>query len=229
MFNNEYEYGNELEFANESFEFGNEFGYEFGHELGNELNESLEMELAHELLNVSNEQELNHFLGGLIKKVGKGISSFAKSSVGQALGGALKSVAKTALPLVGKAAGTFFGGPLGGMVGGKLGSMASNLFGLELEGLSPEDREFEVARAYVRFANEAINNASNLSRQYTNSNPQTLVRTAINQAATTHAPGLLKASGARSAASAGAVGSQAWRGLPQSGTWSRRGRVIILS
>lgn len=228
MFNNEYEYGNELEFANESYEFGNEFGNEFGQELGHELNESLEMELAHELLNVSNEQELNHFLGKLIKKVGKGISTFAKSSVGQALGGALKSVAKTALPLVGKAAGTFFGGPLGGMVGGKLGSMASNLFELELEGLSPEDREFEVARAYVRFANEAINNTNNLSRQYTNSNPQTLVRTAINQAATTHAPGLVKSSGGRSNTTPSA-NSQRWNGLPQSGTWSRRGRVIILS
>lgn len=228
MFNNEYEYGNELEFANESYEFGNEFGHEFGYELGHELNESLEMELAHELLNVSNEQELNHFLGKLIKGVGKGISAFAKSGVGKALGGALKSVAKTALPLVGKAAGTFFGGPLGGMVGGKLGSMASNLFELELEGLSPEDREFEVARAYVRFANEAINNTNNLSRQYTNSNPQTLVRTAINQAATTHAPGLVKSSGGRALAPTGG-NSQAWRGLPQSGTWSRRGRVIILS
>ncbi len=224
MFNNEYEYGNELEFANESFEFGNEFGHEYGHELGHELHESLEMELAHELLNVSNEQELNHFLGKLIKGVGKGISAFAKSGVGKALGGALKSVAKTALPLVGKAAGTFFGGPLGGMVGGKLGSMASNLFELELEGLSPEDREFEVARAYVRFANEAINNASNLTKQYSNGNPQTITRTAINQAASTHAPGLLKPAGAATGARQGA-----WNGLPQTGTWSRRGRVIILS
>ncbi|MBK6506124.1 MAG: hypothetical protein IPG02_10755 [Ignavibacteria bacterium] len=39
---------------------------------------------------------------------------------------------------------------LGTAIGGALGSAASNMFELELEGLSQEDREFETAKAYVR-------------------------------------------------------------------------------
>ena len=35
---------------------------------------------------------------------------------------------------------------------GKLASGATKLFGLELEGMSPEDQEFEVARRFVRLA-----------------------------------------------------------------------------
>ena len=37
--------------------------------------------------------------------------------------------------------------------------MASNLFEMELEGLSQEDREFEAAKQFVRFASEAVKNA----------------------------------------------------------------------
>lgn len=132
------EYGHET-----SGEYGHEMGQEFGHEFGHEMSgESFEMNneeqqflggLVSQLFEVNNEQELNMFLGSLIKKAGRGISKFAKSSVGRAIGGALKAVAKKVIPIAGGALGTFVGGPLGGMVGSKLGSMASNLFELELE------------------------------------------------------------------------------------------------
>lgn len=225
MYQNESVFGNE--FGNELFEFNNEFNneynneyHEFGNEFGNELHESLEMEFAHELLNVSNEQELNHFLGKMFKTIGKGLGSIAKP-----LGGVLKSVAKVGLPILGKVAGTAFGGPLGGMIGGKLGSMAGNLFELELEGLSPEDREFEVARAYVRFVNEATNNAAELRQRHPNVSPSQIAQQAIKQAAVTHAPGLIK-----NPATTGLPNNsnQSFKGFPASGTWRRVGRTITL-
>jgi hypothetical protein len=42
----------------------------------------------------------------------------------------------------------------------KLASAAGNAFGLEWEGLSPEDRDFEMARRYVRFATHAAKKAA---------------------------------------------------------------------
>ena len=211
MYNNEFSQefeqaiGQELETGEsslETFEFNPEFlgetsgetqGESFEmNEMSGELHETQEMELAHELLEVSNEEELNMFLGKLIRKAGKGLSNFAKSSVGRAIGGALKAVAKKVIPIAGGALGTFVGGPLGGMVGSKLGSMASNLFELELEGLSPEDREFEVARAYVRFANSAAQRGAAMQRQNPGAPAPAVTRQVLANAARQHAPGLLR-------------------------------------
>ena len=175
-------------------EFLNELQGEFMGEASNEVNEysneTLEMELANELLEVTNEAELEQFLGGLIKKAAGAVSSFARSSAGKALGGILKAAAKKALPIVGGAVGTMFGGPAGSMIGGKLGSLASNLFELELEGLSNEDKEFELSRAYVRFANSAVRQAMRDRRIRTN--PKQAVRAAVINSAKRHAPGLLR-------------------------------------
>jgi hypothetical protein len=77
-----------------------------------------------------------------------------------AIGGVLKGATKVALPLAGGALGAMVGGPLGAPIGSKLASVAGSAFGLELEGLSPEDREFEAARQFVRFAGEAAQNAA---------------------------------------------------------------------
>lgn len=154
------------------------------------FNEVTEMELATQLLSVGNEAELEDFLGGLFSKIGRGVSNFAKSSAGRALGGILKGVAKKALPILGTAAGTFLGGPVGASLGGKLGSMASGLFELELEGLSPEDKEFEIARAYVRYAGKAAKLASRNPRVF--KQPKKVARRSAIIAARTHAPGLLK-------------------------------------
>jgi hypothetical protein len=152
------------------------------------ISEGEEMELAAELLDVRNEQELDHFLGNLISKVGKGISGFANSAAGKALGGVLKQVAKTALPIAGTALGTFVGGPAGGMIGGKLASAAGDAFGLELEGLSGEDRDFERARHYVRFAGKA---AQHLAKSDPRAPLRQKVHSAIVKAAQVHAPSLL--------------------------------------
>jgi uncharacterized protein (DUF697 family) len=192
----------EQEFNGENFEFSPEYlgetsaqgeSFETNGELAGELNETFEMELAHELLEVSNEMELNQFLGSLVKKVGGAVSGFAKSSIGKTIGGALKAVAKKALPMVGGALGTFVGGPLGTAVGSKLGAMAGNLFELELEGLSPEDQEFETARAFVRFANSAVQRgAAAAQRPRPGVPPAVAARKALTSAAMQHAPGLLR-------------------------------------
>ncbi len=194
------------------------------------LNEALEMELASELLSVTNEQELNHFLGGLVKKVG----GFLKSPVGQALGGVLKGIAKQALPVVGGALGSFVAPGVGTAIGSSLGSMAGKMFGLELEGLSQEDREFEVARRFVRLASSAAQKAALAPPTIS---PVAIARKAIALAAQTHAPGLCDC--ARNAqqfpAQASAsfpTGPSAWPGQPVAaqaqGRWIRRGRAIVL-
>jgi hypothetical protein len=124
--------------------------------------EELEFELAAELLEVTSEQELDHFLGDVFKKVGGFVSNAVKSPVFKALGGVLKPIAKAALPIAGGALGTVFGGPVGGMIGSNLGSAAGNLLGLELEGLSGEDREFEMAKRFVRLASGAAEEVKNM-------------------------------------------------------------------
>jgi uncharacterized protein (DUF697 family) len=170
----------------EAFEFEQEF--EGGR--GGVFSETQEMELAAELLEVSNEQELDQFLGDFIKKAGKAIGGFVKGPVGQAIGGVLKSAAKVALPMAGAALGTFVGGPLGTGIGSSLGSMAGNALGLELEGLSQEDREFETARQFVKFGGETVKNALQAPP---NSDPAAVANIAAAEAARDHAPGLMDA------------------------------------
>jgi len=163
-------------------EFTGEFSGEFQGE--SPLNEMQEMELAAELLSVTNEEELNQFLGGLIKKA----AGFIKSPVGKALGGVLKGIAKKALPIVGGAIGSFVAPGVGTAIGSSLGSAAGRLFGLELEGLSNEDREFEVARRIVRLGAVAARHAATAPRHIP---PHHVARRAMTVAARRHAPGLL--------------------------------------
>ena len=191
----------ELDFEQNGYSSGN------GHDNGQPFSEEEEMELAFELLEVSSDEELDEFIGKLWKKAKR----FAKSKAGRAIGSVLKKVAKKALPLAGGAIGTFVGGPVGGAIGGKLGSVASNMFEMELEGMSPEDQEFEVAKRFVRFAGEATSNAAKLAGKVPEDQA---VKIAVNKAAKKYAPGLLKHNLNR-------LGKQ-------QGRWVKKGRRIIL-
>jgi uncharacterized protein (DUF697 family) len=176
-------YGNPAGGLNKEFEWEGEVSHNEG-----TFNEVTEMELASELLAVQNEMELDQFLGKLFGKAVGAVSKFAKSSAGKALGGVLKGIAKKALPIAGGALGSFIPIPgVGTAIGTALGTAASNLFELELEGLSAEDREFEVARAFTRFAGNAAKRAS----QMRNLPPATAARNAVTNAARRFAPGLL--------------------------------------
>jgi hypothetical protein len=140
--------------------------------------EELELELAAELLEITSEEELDRFLGDVFKKVGGFVSGAVKSPVFKALGGVLKPIAKAALPIAGGALGTLVGGPAGGMIGSKLASAAGNLFGLELEGLSPEDREFEMAKGFVRLASGAAEQVKKMP-YHPGQNPHHAAKTAV--------------------------------------------------
>lgn len=154
-----------------------------------DLNESEVDQLAMELLGISSEEELDQFLGGLVKRVVKGAKAFAKSGVGKAIGGALKSVAKTALPIAGAALGNLVVPGLGGAIGGKLGSMASKLLEAEeAEMMDGEEAEQEAARRYVRWAAGTVRNAARAPRGVP---PQRVARSAAIASARRYAPALL--------------------------------------
>jgi hypothetical protein len=151
----------------------------------------------------------------------------------------LKNVARRALPVLGGMAGTFLGGPAGGALGSNLASTAGRMFGLELEGLSHEDREFEVARRFIRFANAT---AQNLSQAPETTDPRAAVRQAVLSAARVYAPGLMPglangSAGASQGMGCGGGGFAASQapasgighriGL-HSGRWIRRGNRIVL-
>jgi uncharacterized protein (DUF697 family) len=153
------------------------------------LSETQEMELAAELLEITNEEELEEFLGNLVKGVAKKVGGFIKSPVGQQLTGALKGIAKKALPIAGSALGSFIAPGVGTAIGGKLGSLASNLFEMETEGMSQEQMEFEVSRRVVRMAASSARTAAQAPR---NAPSRRVVQTALTKAARQHAPGLLR-------------------------------------
>ncbi|MEY4902496.1 MAG: hypothetical protein RLZZ292_311 [Bacteroidota bacterium] len=253
-----HEFGHEMheefghEFGHEMHEeFGHEFGHEmheeFGHEMHEEFghespfNEMMEEELATELLGISNEQELEQFLGKLFKNVVRGVKNFANSGVGRALGGVLKTVAKKALPIAGTALGGMFGGPIGAKIGGSLGNFAGKAFGLELEGLSAEDREYEVARAFVRFAGDAARRSARHPMAMRNA--PVAARQSLTRSARAFAPGLLVPRGAsvQNNFSNGYAGSNngidpmtnpnvapLQAPIGRSGRWVRRGNNIVI-
>jgi len=219
------EYTGEQEAGEYTGEYGaGEYGYEtegqfesvgeFSQE--SPFSEAEEMELAAELLSVQNEAELDMFFGKIFKKVG----SFLKSGPGKALGGALKGIAKKALPILGGAAGNFFLPGVGGAIGSKLASGAGSMLGLELEGLSYEDQEFEVAKQIVRLGGEA---ASNLAQAAQTAPPVQAAQSALTAAAQKYAPGLVNGAGRQQQGRHGSSGRR-----HNTGRWIRRGNSIVL-
>jgi uncharacterized protein (DUF697 family) len=241
----------ETEFDPEMYQFQNEGQYYEGEEGEDEysqyefepevLDEVEEMELAAQLLEITDEHELDQFLGSVFKKVGKVI----KSGVGSKLGGILKTVGKTVLPMAGGALGSFIAPGIGTAIGSKLGAAAGGIFGLEMEGLSPQDQEYEVARRFVRLASSAAQKAQQLQSVLP---PDSAARKAVMDAAKKHAPGLLQLLGRIQSGVGGlqsVLGGFQFEtgGAPQSamspqqnggggagrsGRWIRRGRKIIL-
>jgi hypothetical protein len=186
------EFGQEMGYEGEQFEFGQG---EWSGEAGL-LSEADEMELANELLSVTNEAELEQFLGSFLKKAANFAGNVIKSPVGQAIGGVLKGVAKKALPLAGGAIGGYFGGPLGAKIGSGLAQAAGGALGLEAEGeMSGEDREFEGARTFVRLAADTVNQAA----QARGGDPRSIAQQAATLAARKYAPGLLAKAGSHGA------------------------------
>lgn len=146
--------------------FDGEFNAEFNAgpgAAGMPFSEMEEMELAMELLSVASEEELDQFLGGLLKKAWKGIKKVGSvvAKVARPLGGVLKGIAKTALPFVGGALGSMIPIPgVGTMIGRAAGSALAKALEMEAEGMDPEQAEFEMARRFVRVAGSAAQGAA---------------------------------------------------------------------
>jgi uncharacterized protein (DUF697 family) len=209
----------QLEASWETGDFeGGDYEFETAASGDTPFSEVEEMELASQLLEISDEAELDQFLGSLFKKASRAVGSFMKGPVGKQLGGLIKPLVKKALPVVGGALGSFIPIPgVGTAVGAQLGSAASNMFELELEGMSAEDQEFEVARRIVRLAGEAAQQAAQTSPNVPAPNA---AKSALVAAAQQHAPGLLQQAAPSGAGQYGRSG--------RGGRWVRRGRTIVL-
>jgi hypothetical protein len=166
-----------------------EFGNSGQAEVDTGFNETEEMELAARLLEIADDRELDQFIGGLIQKAARTVGQVIKSPVLRPLGAILKSTAKQALPILDRAVGGYLVPGAGMAVGQRLAAAAGTLFGLELEGLSPEDREFEVARRWVRFAGASSRRAARMSPRM---GLQFAASRAITAAARRYAPGFLR-------------------------------------
>lgn len=183
------------------------------------FSEAEEMELAAELLDVTNEQELDQFIGSLFKKLRQVGDELIKSPIGKHLGGIIKGAVKSTLPMIGGAFGNFLLPGVGGAMGGQLASAAGSKLGLELEGLSHEDQEFEVARQLVRFGGAAANNAAESAPM---TPPQEAAQTAATSAAQQYAPGLLNSN------AYGEPVAKCHCAHRKSGRWIRSGNKIII-
>jgi hypothetical protein len=184
------------------------------------FSDNRELALAGELLEINSEEELDQFLGKLLSGAVRAGRAFVQSDAGRAVGGLLKTAAKKALPQIGQAVGDYFVPGAGGAAGAKAGAFVGQALGLELEGLSGEDRQFEVSRAFVRFADEVARSAAAAPRSVP---PAVVASQAASAAAARHLPGL-----APVVQRMQPPGGPPTGGRPRSGRWVRRGSSIVL-
>jgi hypothetical protein len=162
--------------------FGNEAGNSAPHPSSSVFNNDAHAQLAADLLDVKNEQELEYFLGDVIADAAKAVGKFISSPTGQALGSGLKDVAKQVLPVAGQALGDYLGGPTGGQIGQTLGQTVAGTFEM-----GPEELEWEAANTFVKLASEAAKNAAQAPP---GADPHAVAQQAIIEAAKVHAPRL---------------------------------------
>lgn len=186
------------------------------------FNENEELALAHEFLSVSNEQELDYFLGNLLRRAWGGIKRFAASPQGQKIGSLvksnLKSTARNLIPQVGAQVGNYIGGNQGGAMGQSLGNWVNNRFLKETDFEDYEDNEscsckkpaLKTARKFVRYAGHVAKKASTAPK---NVSPVKVVKVAVKTAN-------------RKIAAVRPV--KKVHGSQQRGSWVKRGNRIVL-
>lgn len=114
---------------------------------------SQNIELSSRLLDVTNERQLNEFLHELVTSTCRRTGQPLTPDATRDLVADLTRTAVTTVPTLSAVLGV--GGPRGSTHREAAVGRASRMFGLELEGLSAEDRDFEIAREFVRFAQAA--------------------------------------------------------------------------
>jgi hypothetical protein len=166
-------------------------------------------ELALELLQVRDEQELDQFLGALLSKAASAIGKFVRSPAGNALKGILKNAISSAVPVLGGVVSSLI--PSGG-AGSEVGFAIKNE--LEFEGVPAENRDVEAAKKVIEVGGTA---AQQVAAMPPNAPPQAAVD-AVQSAAQQQGipPGPPAPSG--NAPDSGAT----------SGQWYRRGRTIVI-
>lgn len=165
-----------------------------------------ETELAMELLALTSEQELDQFLGNVFKSVWQGVKKVGSTigKVAAPLGGALKAVAKQALPFVGGALGSLIPIPgVGTALGTALGGAVSQALEMELGELAGEQQELEMARRFVRIAGDAARLAA------AGDGGPAALRAALSEAVRNHVPA-------------------AEAPLAENGRWRRHGDNIVV-
>lgn len=182
------------------------------------FSEAEEMDLAAELLSVASEEELDLFLGKLVKGAFRGLKKVGRfaSKIAKPLGGVLKGVAKAALPFVGGALGSFIPIPgVGTALGSALGGALSKALEMELGELSQDEQEFEIARRFVRLAGTAARQAAQASPD---EDEQEMLEMALIDAARRHLPKLPPIPYPSPASGQGA----------RTGRWVRRSNGIVV-
>lgn len=217
----------------EAFSFTGELESEtsFLTEMESPFSEAEELELAIELLEITSEAEMEQFLGKLFKKAWQGIKTVGSK--------VLRPLVKTVLPIAATAAGTFFGGPAGGAIAGKLGGLVSKALEAETAGVSPQDRDVEKCRQFVRMAGTAAkaaalappgaNPVAVAQKVLANAAQQKLTMStpATQQKLTLGTPGASPVA-SRSRCRCGQPGNCMCGQSGKSGRWVRRGRNIII-
>jgi hypothetical protein len=175
-----------------------------------------ELDLASRLLEVADGMQLHRLLQEIVVRAERAVRQQLPPGVREALVALLKVASRKSVPHAARVLG---GMPPVSSEISRLAPRAANVFGIELEGLSPEDQELEVARRFVRFGATAARNAA---RSRTRLNPRMATRSAVISAARRYAPGLLRAAPRRPQPprlrTPGAQG----------GHWVRQGRNIII-
>ena len=149
-----------------------------------------EMQDAAELLERVDEGELESYLVELIDRAGRKPGGRVTTALAAVLGRSARGLLRYR--------------------GSSRAAAAGRVLGLELEGLSPEDQAFEVARHFVRFASDAARRATRVTAT---GSPHADARRAAADAARTLAPGLLSSleSGGRT-----------------HGVWFRQGQQLVV-
>lgn len=211
----------ESEFISVLGEVLGESSYEFSEsQQSPELQEIQEIAVTSELLEVTSEAELDRFLGNLAKRASAGWRDFTSSPSGRAAIQTAKRVGWAALPYVASLGAERLVPGSGPATAAAIEMIKAGLTkDKELEGLSQEDKEFEIARTYVRFAEELFRL---VAAAPPDADRNQVVRSAFVRAARRHAPGLLQPGLRQTSASTGG----ARPGL--SGTWTRQGRRIVV-
>jgi hypothetical protein len=106
-------------------------------------------ELAAELLDVISESELEAFVARLVAEAARDTGRRLPADARRALVAELSKTAERTVPTLQVALGA-----RGGLTAPAAAQAAARLYGTELEGMSPEDRDFEIARQFVRFSQE---------------------------------------------------------------------------